>query len=332
MKTCLVIRHGALGDALMASCVLPYLHKDGYEITFLGNSRAKEVLKGNPYIKNWINHKDHSVPLDELEVYWEKKGEDFDKVVNLTGVVENDMLFSYPSDQYYMPLRKRRELVAGKNYFDAHLKRAGYERNGIIPNAEVYFSKKEKEKAKAWRARKSKFKILWALTGSSHHKICRYFEPVSRAFLDTYPDSEMYTTGDYPTKLLTYDHPKVTNTMLGDNFSFRDALLLAKNVDLIIGPETGLLVGASGFDVPKIALLTHSSPENLTKYWLNVHPIQAHCYCSPCHLLFKYSYIWQHVCQIDDSMGIPTAKCTEHGAGYIYERMVKTYDEWRSKI
>ena len=32
-KTAIVIRHAGNGDAIQASCVLPYLKKDGYEIS-----------------------------------------------------------------------------------------------------------------------------------------------------------------------------------------------------------------------------------------------------------------------------------------------------------
>ena len=176
---------------------------------------------------------------------------------------------------------------------------------------------------------------MWALAGSSNHKLYRYFEPLTRDFLERHPDASMYTNGDYSTKVLTYEHPQVTNLMMMGTerdqvMSFRDAMLLAKYCDLVIGPETGIINAVGAWKVPKICLLTHSNAENFTKYFFNAYPIQAPVWCSPCHLLFKYKNIWQRHCQVDDAYGIMTPKCTEHGAGDILDIMEKVYDEWKN--
>ena len=60
-------------------------------------------------------------------------------------------------------------------------------------------------------------------------------------------------------------------------------------VDLIIGTETGLLNVAGSMPVPKIITLSHSSPEMLTKHWLNVtvlsQPKGVGCPKQPCRQL-----------------------------------------------
>jgi ADP-heptose:LPS heptosyltransferase len=329
MKKCLVIRHGALGDAIMASVVLPYIHEDGYEITFMTNDRGRTVLENNPYIKHWIMHEDGSVPMSKLEDYWKNKGSKFDKVVNLTGVVENDLLFAYPQDKYFKTVRQRRAIVGNKNYYDAHIERAGYKPDNVR-NAEIYFSKAEKQKGKKWRNKhKKKFRIVWSMAGSSIHKVYRYYENVAREFLARHPDAMIFTTGDYPTKLLTFEHPQIQNTMCLE-ISFREAMILARYSHMVIGPETGLLGAMSNFPMKKVCLLTHSGKDQLTKYWKNTMGIQAPCWCSPCHLLFKYRNIWQRHCQVNDTHSIPTPVCTEHGAGEILDIMEDTYNEFRS--
>ena len=340
---CLVIRHAALGDGLQASCILPYLHRDGYEIDFLANERCRNVLENNPYISKFINHEDHWDEDDDesLGDYWDRMGEGYDKVVNCTGIVENEMLFVYPSDEYFLTMRQRRKLVEGKNYYDQHLKRAGYEPDkDNPPKMEIYFSKEEKRRGKWWKKRhKNEFKIMWSLTGSSNHKVYRYFEPLAREFLDTHGDAYIYTNGDYASKLLTFQHPRVKNLMFMEDFSFRDAMLLTKQCDLVIGPETGLLMAAGAWKIPKILLLSHSGPEQVTKYWDNVYPLLAPCWCSPCYILWKYKYIWQHICQIDDTIqengrsnyypDFATPKCTEHGQDDIKQIMEKIYVDWK---
>ena len=37
----------------------------------------------------------------------------------------------------------------------------------------------------------------------------------------------------------------------------------------MIGPDTGLMWGVAMEAMPKIMLLSHASPENITKHWTN---------------------------------------------------------------
>ena len=114
---------------------------------------------------------------EELDAEWEKQSEGYDKVVNLTGSMENELLFAYHQPLYSKTLRERREYVNGRNYFDYHLEKAGYTPNGNSVLPEIYFSKAERNKAKSLRNKhKGLFIITWALTGSAIHKIYRYFE------------------------------------------------------------------------------------------------------------------------------------------------------------
>ena len=303
---CLVIRHGAYGDVIMASCVLPYLRRDGYEITFYTNTRGKEVLQHNPHIKGFIEHKDDSIPIQDLDEHYDKVARNFDRTVCFTGnTIENEMLWAFPQKEYFLSHEERRKLVGNKNYYDLHLWHAGYKPKR--PQGELYFSKEEKAAVSNFK-RDKHFNIVWALSGSSVHKAYRYFEPVARAFLDRHKDAWIYTVGDYVSKLLTFQHERVVNTMHTE-ISFREAMILAKYGDLVIGPETGLMLAAGCFKTPKICLLTHSGKSQLTKYWDNDYSMQAECECSPCHLLHKYKTTWQDVCELDD-MGFPA--CRNH--------------------
>ena len=248
MKTCIVIRHGALGDSIMASCAFPVIAKDGYKIDYYTNDKGKMVLKANPYVDRFIIHND-SVPLgEELEKEWQRVSVGYDKVVNFTGSMENELLFAYPQSKYFWPIERRRKYVNGRNYFDHHLKMAGYEPQPVLP--ELYLSKREKQKARKWREKyKNKFVVLWCLAGSSHHKIYRYFESVMREFLNRHGNAYLVTVGEYSTKLLTFDHPRAVNTMFWE-MPFRDTIILSKHADLIIGPETGTMACAAAFKTP----------------------------------------------------------------------------------
>jgi len=329
-----VIRHGAYGDAIQASCVLPYIQNDGYEITFYGNGRAEEVLRHNPRISKWIMH-DESIPIDKLEEHWAKIGEDYDKVVNLTGVVENELLFAYPQPNYFKSLEERRKIVNKKNYLDAYVERAAYKPKK--PKTEIYFTAEEKKRANNLRRNKKTFKIAWALSGSSINKVYRYFEPVCRAFLRKHSDAVLFTLGDYVTKLLTFESPQVVNTMAGEGLDYRGAMLVTKYSNLVIGPETGLLMAAGSFNVPKILFATHSYKEQITKYWKNDYSMQAECECSPCHLLHKYKDIWKDVCETETitagekSMDVPVCTLSPEPQKLL-NKMEEIYHDWRNTI
>jgi ADP-heptose:LPS heptosyltransferase len=70
---------------------------------------------------------------------------------------------------------------------------------------------------------------------------------------------------------------------MAGELSMRRALLLTRHVDLVIGPETGVMNAAGCFDTPKIVLLSHSNHTNLTRDWKNVYPLQSPSECSPCY-------------------------------------------------
>ena len=319
-KKCIVIRHGALGDSIMASCALPLIAEEGYKIHYYTNDKGKLVLKANPYIKEFILHND-SIPIgEELEQEWNRVSEGYDKVVNFTGSMENELLFAHPQPMYFKSLEERRKYVNGRNYFDHHLEMAGYKPRPILPD--LHLSKREKKKGFGWRKKlKDHFIIIWCLAGSAHHKIYRYYEQVAREFLNKHGNAYIITVGDYPTKLLTFEHPRVTNTMFAE-LPFRDTIILTKYADLVIGPETGTVICAAAFKTPVIVMLSHSGEAQLTKYWHNCYSIKPPCSCSPCHLLHKYKEIWKETCELGD---LGFARCTEHDPEIILEKMEEEY-------
>jgi ADP-heptose:LPS heptosyltransferase len=324
-KKALVIRYGGLGDGIIASCCFPYIARDGYDITVNGSKSTLEVLKYNPYVKDTIEHDRDTVKPENLEKHWESISEGFDKVVNLTSTMENSHLFSCPQPQYYKCLRWKRFNSWRVNWYDNQVFKAGYVPDR--PLGELYFSDLEKTRAKKflWRFGRRKFYLVWGLCGSSIHKVYRYFETVARRLLDYSNDIVIITSGGYDTKLLTFEHERVANVaMLEKNFRFSAAL--AKYASCVVGPETGILNAAGCFKTPKVCFLTHSSKENLTKYWHNDYSIQADVYCSPCYMLHKYMGIWTNHCQVNE-LGLP--KCIDSPApGVLFETIRRIYDKW----
>lgn len=299
-KKALLIRHGAWGDAIQAACTFPYFRDDGYEITFYGNDRAWEVLQGHPDIAEWKTFVDDQIPIPELESHYEEIGAAYDKTVVFTGTIENELLFGLGQNEYELSHEERRLIANNRNYYDAHVIRAGYEPDK--PNTRLHFNRVERKQGERFRRsykKRDRIIIVWALSGSAIHKQYRYFEQVVRAFCQKHQNVRFITVGDYPSRLVTFDHPQVDNSLIEKQVPFRQTLLTCKYADIVIGPETGTLMGAGAFDdVSKIVLMSHSGPDQIIKHWENAEALVPPCNCSPCHLLFKYTDIYKEKCDL----------------------------------
>ncbi len=333
-KTAVVIRHAGYGDGIQASCVLPYLKDDGYEVTFYANDRVKSILLNNPHVDHWMHFEDNKYTYVELPDHYAETVEKFDKGVIITGVVENELLFGFGQPEWEWTDEARRAKVKAKNYFDAHIERAGY--SGGRPNGQLYFTPYEIKRGKNWRTKlhNKGFPIVigWALAGSAAHKAYRYTEEVIRTFSKVYPDVKFVFFGDYFTKLLTFKHHNTDDKMVVIEPSFRNSLIYALNCDIVIGPETGILMGAGTKDsIHKILLSSHSAPEQIIKYWDNAEAILPPCAtCHPCHRLFKLAGQYRDICELrhevnDVGEDVPAPACCYHQPELVLAALERTY-------
>ena len=255
------------------------------------------VILHNPYIDKIILH-DENIPNEKLEEHWARLSEGYDKVINLSESIEGTLLKTSWKEGYNWP-KEDRHKVCNVNYYDRTLEIAGY---GHIKglSGELYFTKNEHKWAeKQINKTNGKFTILCALSGSALHKTYPYIEQTICEFLDSYPNSICYTVGEYLCQLLEWEHPR-TKCKSGI-WDIRQSLIMTKYVDLVIGSETGVLNASGCFDTHKIVLLSHSSHENLSKYWKNCFPVHADVDCYPCH---KMQYDREH-CEIDKDTEAP---------------------------
>ena len=72
------------------------------------------------------------------------------------------------------------------------------------------------------------------------------------------------------------------------NWPLRRSVTQLLHCDLIISPDTGLAWAAAFEPIPKIIMVSHASPENITKHWpktITLKADQNRVPCSPCHRL-----------------------------------------------
>ncbi len=308
-KRALVVRYGAIGDFIQTTPVLKKRKEEGYHVTVNGSEVAREVLKYNPNVdeilvqmKDYVPNK--GVTSGPLMEYWKELATKYDKFVNLTGSAEESLLIpdgklmvmmsqignEHPEfgeqNQFYNAIRAIQKQVGDTNYYDNHLAKAGYEDRGL--NGELFFSEQEEIMGQGFRDKyPGRFIVMWVLSGSSYHKRYPFFQQAAQELIIRNPDILLISVGDAECSLIERSESNRYLPRAG-RWALRTTLHMTKYVDLVVGPETGILNAAGCFDTPKITMLSHSSHDNLCKYWKNdfcLAPDTKEVFCHPCHVL-----------------------------------------------
>lgn len=279
-KTACIARYGALGDYIMVTPLIKALHNDGYKITLNSTPYSIDLAKHNPYISNTINQERNIIPNPLLGEYWKYWTPRYDKYINLSESIEGKLLKLEGRREFYTP-QSWRSSVCQDNYYDYTLKLGGYE-NIVGQNGELYFNKTEEREAKEiLEPYKDKFIIGWGLRGSSYHKNYPLAEFVCKEFLDNHPDSIILLLGDHASVDREFDLDRVVR--LSGKLSPRQSACLIQHLDCVVSPESFIANVAGCYEVPKIILLSHSGPHNLTKYWKNCITLRPDPGIAPCY-------------------------------------------------
>ena len=308
-KTAGVVRYGAIGDLIQASSVLAGLKKQGYHITLYCSPPQCDVVAHDPNVDDFYYQDKDQVPNHYLAEFWANESKKYDKWVNLSESVEGSFLALPTRALHGWPPALRHRLM-NMNYLEAQHMLAGVPH---VPEVRFYPTKAEEEWARKQRARMGEFLICWPLAGSSVHKKWHGLDNIIAATLLHFPQVHfclMGGPGDAVYEAGWEKEPRVHCS--AGKFSIRESLSLILQADMLIGPETGLMNAASQLQAPKVVFLSHSTHENLTRDWTNVHPIwSGHTVCPgrgnneapACHQLH---YTWEH-CKQDKGTGV--AQC-----------------------
>jgi ADP-heptose:LPS heptosyltransferase len=324
IKKALVIRYGAWGDMIIASPLFRLLKQDGYQVTLNCNKRGAMIVKHNPNVDKILLH-DETIPNETLGKHWAELSNGYDRVINLSESIEKGLLSIEGSPEFFKTKEERHD-KCNVNYYDRTLEIGGYQNKGL--KGELYFSPAEEYLFSDLRHKLiGKFKILWGLSGSSHHKAYPYGMIVGEAFLNKHPDAVIITVGDDLCRLLEWDHPRLIKK--SGQWPIRKSLLMAKYANLVISGESAIANAAGCFDVPKIIMLSHSSEENLTKYWLNcisLHSTDAECY--PCHQI----HYTEESCPCDGKIVKGPVCMSTLWPESVFNAMEQAYERWENGI
>lgn len=289
MKKLLIIRYGAFGDIIHCSHLPRIFKKEGWHVSFETNYKGYQLLYANPNIDNLLffdpsSPENRGMTIANLQRRKAAMAEDYDRVIDLNGSIENAFIAMEDENVYFQDSETRRECFGNINYYDASIVAAGLPETYFGETGEVCYSKEEHDIAEKWIAKqrqKGKFLVMLNLSGTSLHKIFVNAKEVAESILAHYPDALIITTGDKTCKEADFPSERVVSIV--DRFPFRQALLIVKHIDLIIGCESGIMVGASMWGTPSIQLLTAANKVNHCQYAQNDFSIQSNVPCSPCH-------------------------------------------------
>lgn len=316
-----ICRFGGIGDNLIASSVLPLLARRYKGVDVITEEPNSVIFENNPHVSRIIVKEKGELPNGGA-VEWQKwfmhRSNEYDLFVNLSHSCENLLAMQAGQTQFYWPKAWRRK-HCGHNYLEVVHDICGLPH---IFNPRFYPTEEEHEKAKLTRRNLSERKVVgWVISGSRLDKTYPYSaQVISRliaeqnvavlllgapsnrdvALAKQIGDEVKKALGNHdnvhaaispePTTQWTETAPGKRNKIEQTTplWPVRRMLTQVQHCDLVIGPDTGAMWAVAVEDVPKIVLLSHASPENITKHWRNtktLHADQERVPCWPCHQL-----------------------------------------------
>lgn len=291
-KRCLVIRWGAVGDAIQASSLFPQLKEDGWQVWVDVNEMGEQVLRHDPHLSGIMVTPLGRIPEGKLTEHVTHRALGFQRLIMLNDMTEGALIKQPDRVDYYWPDAVRRR-ECGFNYVE-YLHRVADVSYAKGCQQRFYSTPTERAQAQAFCGPRRPV-IVWAIAGSHQHKVWPGLpRAMARVLHET--DAHIVVTGGPETKplwdstlafILDYhrDVDRRMTALIGSH-PIRQIMSLAQAADVVVGPETGLLNAMAMEPNGKVLLLSHSSKENLTRDWLNtttIEPDGSVAPCWPCH-------------------------------------------------
>jgi ADP-heptose:LPS heptosyltransferase/predicted SAM-dependent methyltransferase len=314
-KTCGVVRYGAYGDLLQLSSVLHALADEGYETTLYTSGPGDDVIRYDPHIAHFYLQDKDQVPNHLLGDFWKYESAKYDKWVNLSESVEVTLL-SIPGRTPHLWSPAARHRYMNHNYVEMQHAIASVP---YVPRVRFYPTPTERDWAASERKKLGGTPlVMWSMNGSSVHKTWGGLDRAIASILLEFPSAHVVMVGGPESAILEagWDNEGRVKCRSG-KYTIRETMALLDQVDVVIGPETGVVNAASMLPLPKVVFLSHSTHENLTRDWVNVYSLASANTSCPgrgnneapaCH---QMHYSWEH-CKQFRKEGDPqdgTAQC-----------------------
>lgn len=304
-----IARMGGLGDNLMASSVLPGLKARWGKVEVISKAPCHEVFLNNPFVdKLTVWPKDEEIA--DMKVWSQamrRRLGEYDFAVHLSHSCEGKLVFFDTQTEFDWPDKMRRKM-AERSYL-------GYIHDicdlphDFAPN----FFPMEHEVATARnvaariRSVRDAPIVGWCLSGSRIDKaypgapaaIARLLELGLNVMMFGAPGKEFLMAKEIERQLIQQTGPDERGSSAGlylamsDNIEkpdwpMRRSFSQLQMCDAVVAPDTGPSWAVAMREMPKVILLSHASPLNITHKWVNtttLHADQSRVSCHPCHQL-----------------------------------------------
>lgn len=297
-------RLGGVGDDLIASSVLPALARQ-FQVEVLTREPQGAVFENNPHIAKLTYLREGDLPADQLgwQHWFVKRSHEYEFFVNLSHSCETLVALVEGQTAFHWPASARRALC-NRNYLEVVHDICGIDhdfRPAFYPTAA------ETAQASETKAKVGERVIGWCLAGTRIDKlypgaalaIARIVKELEiPVVLFGAPGRELEMARQIMAHVARVNgstrglHAAITAEASKDSpaadWPIRRSLAQALACDLLIGPDTGPMWAVAMAPLPKLVLLSHASPENITKHWLNtvtLHADPRRVACWPCHRL-----------------------------------------------
>jgi ADP-heptose:LPS heptosyltransferase len=302
-----VARFGGVGDNLVAGSVFAPLKRLGYMTEVITSPPNHVVYLHNPYIdKMSVKIVERDLPqgdLDQWQNWIESRAKEYDVFVHASHSMEGRHAFFSSMTSFWWPQDYRRKIAAGSYLETVHdIAGVPYEFGPLF-----FTSDDEKKNAKQIKNQIGGDKLVaWVLSGtridkvyiSAPQAIARIIKECGARVCLIGSASEKEFSMAETIKQLVEDqngtreglHSVVVSPSAPEEqrTNVRPALAFLQECDLVVTPDTGPGWAVAMDPMPKVAMVSHASAENITKHWVNTitlhaDPIRVPCW--PCHRL-----------------------------------------------
>jgi ADP-heptose:LPS heptosyltransferase len=300
-----IARYGGIGDNLIASSVLAPLRAKYGHVEVISQSPQSCVFENNPHIDKLSVHKPGDIPCPDLDTWhaWHRiRAKEYDFFEHLSHTCEADLAMMRGQPDFWRNQDYRRE-KCDEGYV-AHVARICR-----VPASECRpdFFPTDEETALAQQTRGEQIGtgpcVGWVLSGSRIDKvhpastlavarIIRECDATVVLFGGPGKDCEL---GNQVIANVKRQNGSITGvigaadaTLNNQRWPIRRLLTQLRHCDVVVTPDTGPAWSVAHHEVPKVVLLGHASPRNITERWRNtttLHADPAAVPCWPCHRL-----------------------------------------------
>ena len=302
-----IVRMGGMGDNLIASSVLPGLKQKYDRVEVITRAPNHVVFENNPHIDKltvWPENERITDPLEWARALG-RRGAEYDFFAHLSHTCEVSLAFMESQNQFWWPEKARRQIADHSYLSFVHMLcdvPDDFAPRFYPTGAELL---KARETRKIVSDKRSAPQVGWCLAGSridkaypgSHIVISRLLEMGLNVIMFGSPGKEFLMAKEIEKQVQQQTgsseglHLCMSNSLEQPNWPVRRSLTQIGLCDVVVSPDTGPAWSVAMLPMPKVILLSHASPKNITHGWVNTNALYADASrvpCWPCHQLHDH--------------------------------------------